>query len=445
MMEPALLYAARGWSVLPLCPRGKRPAVSSWQEYQSRRATGEEIQAWWREAPDANIGVVTGAISGLVVLDIDGAEAVKYARQRGVPLTPAAETGKGWHVYFAHPGGSVPNAVALDGIKGLDVRADGGYVVAPPSVHPSGRVYAWAKGRSPDERPLAPCPPWLLGLLAGRSRGGASVEPGWAEKLILGVKKNERNDTCARLAGRYLGKGLSESEVLALLLMWNRQNKPPLPEMEVEKVVRSVAGREARKRETRKPARAPVWLDGPVYAPAGEWSTLALCSSYTEARRLAAEGCAVVVCRGGRLPAHERRVVELASLAQTVKAAGFSDTDGTKLVKEAASVRIAAQLLSEAWDREKARRQEKRENPEPARLENSRFGLECWLKQRRSDLLAAVRDAEAECERAYWDAQAGFPEALRAAEARLEAALQAGFEAWKIVGVQEGFYRRGAN
>jgi len=256
LLEAALAYAARGWSVIPLRPRDKRPALSSWQEYQQSRATEEAIRSWWERWPDANLGIVTGAVSGLVVLDLDGPEAVAFAKERSVPKTPTVATGKGYHLYFAHPGHPVPNAARLaefaDG--GLDVRGDGGYVVAPPSVHPSGRRYAWVKGRSPEDLPLSPLPAWLLELLEARGQAaptgtadGTGTEPGWVEQLLQGVPEGQRDDAATRLAGHFLAKGLPESEVLALLLAWNQKNTPPLPDKDIKKCVRSVARREAQK------------------------------------------------------------------------------------------------------------------------------------------------------------------------------------------------------
>ncbi len=312
MLEAALSYAAHGWSVIPLRARDKRPALASWQEHQSRRAVEEEIRAWWRRWPDANVGVVTGAVSGLVVVDLDGPEAVAFAKERGVPETPTAATGKGYHIYLAHPGRPVANAAALGGVKGLDVRGDGGYVVAPPSLHPSGRRYAWARGRSPDDVPSAPPPEWLLELLEARGRTAARAlsgkEPGWVEALLAGVPEGQRDDACTRLAGHFLSKGLPESEVLALLLAWNQKNAPPLPESQVEKCVRSVARREAAKpprhargapaggNGSRLPARVAVpeaW-DGGVLVAAGDWES---------ARAAWAEGHAVIVVfPNGRVP-----------------------------------------------------------------------------------------------------------------------------------------------
>lgn len=342
MLNVALSYASRGWSVIPLRPRDKRPTLSSWSDYQSRQAKEGEIRKWWDRWPDANIGLVTGTVSGLIVLDLDGPESVDFVKQQGVPHTVVASTGKGWHVYFQHPGQPVQNAASLSGIKGLDVRGDGGYAVAPPSVHSSGRQYKWAKGRSPDDLPLAPCPGWLVELLADRDQAASPEpgrEPGWVEKLLQGVPEGQRDDAATRLAGHFLGKGLPESEVLALLLAWNQRNQPPLPEKDVEKCVRSVASREAR-----KPARSRLQvypsgfrLDGPVYAPSA-WYTLVICRDWRDARQLAVAGNAVVVLRrDGTLPPEAGKLV---AMAKDVKTVGFTQEESRRLAWELYPLRL---------------------------------------------------------------------------------------------------------
>jgi hypothetical protein len=166
--QAALSYAARGWSVIVMQPRAKRPLVP-WREFQQRRARAEEIVAWFDRHPDANVGIVTGKISGIVVIDIDvahggPASVAELERAHGpLPVTIEARTGGGGrHLYYLHPGRTQGNRAGLR--PGIDVRGDGGCVVAPPSIHPCGRRYAWAEGLAPGEHALAPLPGRLLGL-----------------------------------------------------------------------------------------------------------------------------------------------------------------------------------------------------------------------------------------------------------------------------------------
>jgi hypothetical protein len=128
-------------------------------------AGADQVRRWWRRWPDANVGVVTGAVSGLVVLDVDprhgGDEslAVLEGIHGTLPRTVESLTGGGGqHLYFRHPGTVVPSRSIA---PGLDIKGDGGLVVSPPSQHISGRVYRWEPGCAPGEVPLADLPRWL--------------------------------------------------------------------------------------------------------------------------------------------------------------------------------------------------------------------------------------------------------------------------------------------
>lgn len=151
-----------GFSLIPLKAAGKVPYIA-WQAHQKRRAPRSKIEAWYKATPNANIGIVTGAISELVVLDLDSADAIAEAERRGLPDTLTVRTGKGRHVYFRHPGHAVNNRAGF--LEGMDIRGDGGYIVAPGSIHPSGAVYAWEN--PPGQFEIADMPEWLLEALEG--------------------------------------------------------------------------------------------------------------------------------------------------------------------------------------------------------------------------------------------------------------------------------------
>jgi hypothetical protein len=162
----ALAYARRGWPVFPLLPQGKEPRVKT----GFKVATTEEnaILAWWNQWPDSNIGLATGI--AFDVLDIDGPEGrdalLAYFRETsGEPYIhpgPVSRTGKGVHMLFA-PTGFHNGAGMLDHV---DFRGIGGYIVAPPSLHPLGHRYTWDErtGRDADA-PLPPATPWLEAIL----------------------------------------------------------------------------------------------------------------------------------------------------------------------------------------------------------------------------------------------------------------------------------------
>ena len=142
----------------------KRPKGILWAEYQNRLPSEDEVIKWFSDWPDANIGIVTGKISNLVVFDLDSTAAVEYAESEGgFPDTPKVKTGKGYHIYMRHPGFEIRNSVnkKLD----IDIRADGGYAVAPPSIHGSGCQYQWESGFSIHDIKPAACEPWMIEYL----------------------------------------------------------------------------------------------------------------------------------------------------------------------------------------------------------------------------------------------------------------------------------------
>lgn len=193
LAEAALYYAGTlGWSVIPLhtvvnggcscpdpghegkpgggrCPApGKHPRTTRGLHDASK--VPAQIEAWWKRWPDANIGVVTGQASGFVVVDMDvnpeeGKDgparlAELEAANEPLPATLASVTGGGGrHILFALPDGDLSNSNGRIA-RGIDVRGSGGYIVAPPSIHASGRAYQWDEGAL--ARPMAPLPAWLL-------------------------------------------------------------------------------------------------------------------------------------------------------------------------------------------------------------------------------------------------------------------------------------------
>ncbi|MBC2663832.1 bifunctional DNA primase/polymerase [Novosphingobium flavum] len=159
-----------GFSLIPLKPRDKTP-LTGWRAYQKRRAARSDIEAWFKAAPNANIGIVTGAISGLVVLDLDSADAITEAERLGLPDTIMVRTGKGRHIYFRHPGYKTTNRAGF--LPGMDIRGDGGYIVGPGSIHPSGALYAWEN--PPGQITLAEMPEWLVKALG--TEPAAKVAP----------------------------------------------------------------------------------------------------------------------------------------------------------------------------------------------------------------------------------------------------------------------------
>ena len=236
LLSAARQYTSRGWRVIPLAPRSKTPRRGS-RGYLDGATDPETLEGWWEENEDLNVAIVTGPDSGLVVLDIDlrnGGDASLYdlENQHGqLPETVTAETSGGWHHYFAHPGGTLP-ANFGENYPGLDLKANGGYVVAPPSIHPDGSEYRWKLG--PWETELAELPEAWVTLL----QTSAKLPPTRCLDEPRPLKEGMRHTALTRLAGRLLNAGLGTPEqIRAALHVANRERcQPPLPDAEVDAI-----------------------------------------------------------------------------------------------------------------------------------------------------------------------------------------------------------------
>lgn len=270
----ALRYRARGWSVIPLLPRAKRPLLR-WEPFQHRLPTTDELEGWFTRWPEANLGIVTGAISQLVVLDVDPAKggsasltALEACYGR-LPPTLTAETGGGGrHFYFHHAGCAIACAIGLR--PGLDLKAEGGYVVAPPSIHPNGRPYRFLPGAHGELREPAPLPLWIASLVREPERRRGHPISWWRQLLREGLKEGERNSRLASLAGLLLHHGPEPGVVEELLQGFNLGRcRPPLPVEEVHAIVASICRTRARaqQRAARAPAPSKEGEPGSVASP----------------------------------------------------------------------------------------------------------------------------------------------------------------------------------
>lgn len=229
MRAAAVRFHRSGLCPIPLKERSKEPSLRELAPYLKRPATKKELASWsW-----PGVGVVTGPQSGILVLDVDGPEGEAELKKYGHPPTPMVRTPSGGlHLYFKHP-----NIEARTGIRvapGLDIKAAGGYVAAPPSVGPSGRAYEWIV--SPEEAEIADPPEWLLRLVESAR---------WKEAGPIGewIPSGQRNQELASLAGTMRRRGAGEEEIQAALEVANRKRcDPPLEDAEVAKIARSIAG-----------------------------------------------------------------------------------------------------------------------------------------------------------------------------------------------------------
>ncbi len=251
MIKAALGYAKRGMHVFPCRVKDKRPATAN--GLKDATTDPDVIQRWWREEPEFNIGVATGAVSRIFVIDIDGLDAEAELRRLEdrygpLPATVESITARGRHLFFRHPGHLVRNSASKIG-PGIDVRGDGGYVLVPRSKHPSGRDYSWSVDSAGA---LATAPEWLLAKLAAPvgARSDAAIAPtDWRELVCDGVDEGRRNETLTRLAGYLLRRRVDPIVALEMLSVWNAARcRPPLEAAELQTIVDSIAARELQRR-----------------------------------------------------------------------------------------------------------------------------------------------------------------------------------------------------
>lgn len=232
-IDYAIEYVDSGWSVLPVKPEEKRPYMTNWLQYMKTKATKDKVMDWFTKLSGAGIGIVTGKISNLVVLDIESYCTIPIETLlEKYPTQMVSRTGSGgYHLFYQYPVGvgNVSNRVGI--FEGADLRADGGFIVLPPTVHPSGNQYEWIKRGIPGVFPKP--------FLDIQAKPTAQNE-NWIKEALRGVTEGSRNDTCARLAGYFFKKGMSADIVEVLLMEWNERNDPPMPVKEVRTVIKSI-------------------------------------------------------------------------------------------------------------------------------------------------------------------------------------------------------------
>jgi Bifunctional DNA primase/polymerase, N-terminal/Primase C terminal 1 (PriCT-1) len=246
----AIAYAERGLPIFPCQQRSKEPACS--RGVHDATPNLERIHAWWGSCRDLNIGLACGAPSGLFVMDFDGAEgeaSLRVLEQMNCPLPPTREviTGRngGRHAYFKLGKHAVRNSTGKIG-AGIDVRGTGGYVLLPPSIHPSGRPYRFSVD-SADQ--IASAPDWLHAIMyEKKSIEGKPLEH-WHCVLINEISRGTRNSTLASVCGKLLHSGLNDVALLldVMLCINEARCNPPLKNSEMATIISSVVRAHLRK------------------------------------------------------------------------------------------------------------------------------------------------------------------------------------------------------
>ncbi len=295
LLRDALQYAARGKKVFPLTPcynqtddAGKRPAVKN--GFKSATTDQATITKWWSMDPRYNVGMPTGPENGLLVIDVDikpgekdGMASLKQleAQCGKLPETLTATTGSGGkHYFFRYPEGHEISSNQSEVGAWIDIRATGGYVVVPPSMHKCGNVYKWDNpGQQPADLPEA----WIKAIETAKGskipkqrkerKAAAGGELDWNAPIGDGkppfvlpdsIPEGGRNGTLCSYAGQLWARGVDAEAVLAKVQEANTERcKPPLSEGDVQKIVQSVTKRY----QQGQPTQLPTF--DPAAAPAG--------------------------------------------------------------------------------------------------------------------------------------------------------------------------------
>jgi hypothetical protein len=287
LLEAALKYCELGMSVIPIS-NDKKPYIK-WKAYQAKRPEPKDIRSWWKKWPEAKVGIVTGKISGIVSLDFDTPDALNAYEATIDDLSGCLrfQTGRGYQYIFKWESYGEGNKAGI--MPNVDIRGDGGYIVAPPSIHSNGRVYSWNGNINPlvdgldeltdmppdtlsfckgapktqdikaegDKKPPAEITPITLSYDAtGKpelSGHHIRVNQSIMDALLWGASQGTRNATGAKIVGwlvaDYAKQGASKEQmrqpVIDAALSWNQRNQPPLPDADIRTICNSIIERHA--------------------------------------------------------------------------------------------------------------------------------------------------------------------------------------------------------
>ncbi|MEI8213609.1 MAG: bifunctional DNA primase/polymerase [Planctomycetota bacterium] len=260
-VDLALAYAAKGWKVYPIqppntdgscscrkgesCPDPGKHPFHALGGLKSASTDPMELRDLFATS-DASIGLLC---DGFWVLDCDGDEGIAdvealIAGNGAIPRTPTSDTGGGGrHYYFQADKRIAKNRTKIRG-KSIDIRTKGGAVVAPPSLHVSGKVYRWT---TPPDVPLAAAPEWLIDFVSQEKQSSEGSGSFVFEDLDLatapGVGEGSRNDQLCRLVGSHLARLGDSPDLLTLATEWGRRCTPPIDSRIVEKTVANLVAK----------------------------------------------------------------------------------------------------------------------------------------------------------------------------------------------------------
>lgn len=239
-LKHALGLTTFGFSIIPIDSKTKKPLVE-WLKYQTTPASKEEIKEWFEKYPDAGLANITGKISGICVVDVDPRNGGENALFVGYDTVSVKTGGGGFHYYFAYPKEGIASHPHF--IKGIDFKSDGGYVICPPSKHPSGGSYEWIN--PPSKAKIIDLPTGIREVIERNTTGSS---PSFDLSNLGGVPEGQRNEVAAKVAGKLLRNAKPEDlpVIWQFFVTWNEKNIPPMRESELKSVFDSIAKKESR-------------------------------------------------------------------------------------------------------------------------------------------------------------------------------------------------------
>lgn len=227
--EALKLYDEQQWFVIPTDPGAKKPyyGFTYKDRYGDTLPSREDVSYWpeWDKA-GVRLGARTGAVSGIIVVDVDSQAAHEFIKTKGHPIGPMVQSPReegGLHLYFRHPGFYVKSTVNLGGVDGLDIRGDNGIVILPPSPdHKTGREYQWII--PPEDVGVPECPEWLIDILKQQSE---FKEPLDVPKTMAGVPEGQRDTELNRLAGKLRYMNMPQDVAIDIIERAAEKCNPP--------------------------------------------------------------------------------------------------------------------------------------------------------------------------------------------------------------------------
>ena len=256
MIKAARYYKKLGFSVVPVAPGKKFPPLVEWEEFQHRQATDEEITDWWTKTPKANIAIITGKISNLAVADFDKYDP-KYSEETALEyfpdtiITPSVETPQGGsHLYFRYPDTDLRNNARA--LPGIDLRAEGGYVIAPPSINGNGKKYGWQVKLADAE--IQNVPDGYLSFISNKAFNIYRGVTNDNKQVVTSVtscdilfQKGTRDQDLFHAANCLVKGGMQIENIKQVLEILANNCTPPFPISEAEVKIKSALERSVRK------------------------------------------------------------------------------------------------------------------------------------------------------------------------------------------------------